>query len=155
MPRLLACIPAHAPILPRFTDNPEFKRRIMGALGLLVASKVLNVQVMAGRQGREACCGRPLAVTQGVELSLTLARHESQRHGLAAPTQVPFFFKHAVDALNIDPTGATWCRKVSPLAYLILNNTRAEGGRNPCSDLMWDGIRRTRGFPTSPVWGLW
>ncbi|GBF89753.1 metal ABC transporter permease [Raphidocelis subcapitata] len=44
--------------------NPEFKGRIATALALLVASKLLTVQV-------------------------------------------PFFFKHAVDALAIDPTGAT------------------------------------------------
>eukprot|EP00877_Chromochloris_zofingiensis_P009454 jgi/Chrzof1/4762/Cz14g25100.t1 len=62
-------------------DNPEFKRRIMLALGLLVASKLLTVQV-------------------------------------------PFFFKHAVDALNIDPTGATTSTylgmfHLSPIACLM------------------------------------
>ena len=38
-------------------DNPEFRRRVVAAFGLLVASKLLNVQVCAGR-GRGAAHGR-------------------------------------------------------------------------------------------------
>lgn len=57
---ILATLAHH--LWPR--DNAEFKRRIAVAMGLLVASKLLTIQV-------------------------------------------PFFFKHAVDALSIDPTGLT------------------------------------------------
>eukprot|EP00878_Enallax_costatus_P011520 GHUV01012026.1.p1 GENE.GHUV01012026.1~~GHUV01012026.1.p1 ORF type:complete len:734 (+),score=173.55 GHUV01012026.1:460-2661(+) len=62
-------------------DNPEFKRRILTALGLLVGAKVLNVQV-------------------------------------------PFFFKHAVDALTLDPSGLTTAPylglfQLTPVALLL------------------------------------
>lgn len=39
-----ALLPATLPLVNP-TDNPEFKRRIVGALGLLVTAKVLQVQV--------------------------------------------------------------------------------------------------------------
>ncbi|WIA13719.1 hypothetical protein OEZ85_007271 [Tetradesmus obliquus] len=77
-------------------DNPEFKRRIVLALGLLVSAKLLTVQV-------------------------------------------PFFFKHAIDALNIDPTGAATANylgmlQLTPVA-LLLGYGIARAGAAFCGEM--------------------
>ncbi|KIZ04396.1 ATP-binding cassette, subfamily B, bacterial [Monoraphidium neglectum] len=77
-------------------ENPEYKGRIALAMGLLVASKLLTVQV-------------------------------------------PFFFKHAVDALAIDPTGAApsalWgVATLGPVA-LLMGYGISRGGAAFCGEM--------------------
>jgi hypothetical protein len=119
----------------RCADNIEFKRRILGALGLLVASKVLTVQVRCVRCGgaqqrtceRQPGCCRVCCRAPGCRPTLRCNRGRCPcRHACTclALRQVPFFFKHAVDALSLDPSGSTTAAyfgmfHLAPVALLL------------------------------------
>jgi hypothetical protein len=58
---------------------------------------------------------------------------------LSAPLQVPFFFKHAIDALSIDPTGAATANylgvlQLTPVA-LMLGYGIARAGAAFCGEM--------------------
>jgi hypothetical protein len=58
---------------------------------------------------------------------------------LSAPLQVPFFFKHAIDALSIDPTGAATANylgllQLTPVA-LMMGYGIARAGAAFCGEL--------------------
>ena len=116
-------------VLPQ--GNPEYRWRIGAALALLVASKGLNVAVSRGRMtpgmysrcqqqwlAKDACilckqfpCHQDLAAAaQGCQPCRRMKRGACLR-------RCPFTFKYAVDALTLDPSGATLT--TSPILPLL------------------------------------
>lgn len=110
-------------------DNPEFRTRVVGALGLLVGSKLLNIQVCHTIR----LPSWPGASPPGASLALNKAYASYHDR-----VQVPFLFKYTVDALAtpaaVDPALATTAALTAPVA-LIAAYGCARGGTAVMSEL--------------------